>query len=105
MITPAIAARVWISDQTLYLELPSPVPNARATVVQLTCDPEGFEKAVEILRHRGPKATIGTIGAPTQRMVEKDILLWLKENKPKPKEPAPEVREAVRGVLKRTGLL
>lgn len=110
MITPTIAARVWVEDETLYLELPSPVPGARSSVVALTCSPSGFAKAILILRNRGPKATLGTVGAPTQWLLDKSdalVLEWLSHNKPKRREQvAPAgARDVVRDILKKRGMI
>ena len=90
---PSHAAHCWADADTIYLELPSPVPGARATVIKLTCDEIGFRRFCQVLQRRDGQDTIGTPGCPTQRTI--DVMDWLTKNKKRePKEIATDAQRA-----------
>ena len=104
---PSHAAHCWADADTIYLELPSPVPGARATVIKLTCDEIGFRRFCDVLLRRHGNDTIGTPGCPTQRQVGAlDVMQWLaRSKKSQPKDTATdEQRASVREQMRKAGI-
>lgn len=68
-IKPKHAASIWISDNTLYLELPG--TGFRAHTLTLPNTVEGLAKAIALLKARTPESRLGEAGDLTQWQVEK----------------------------------
>lgn len=101
---PLHAALCWADADTIYLELPSPVPGARATVIKLTCDEIGFRRFYQVLARRQGQDTIGTPGCPTQQQA--DVMQWLAKNK-KQKEQSTatdEQRISIQEQMRKAGI-
>lgn len=103
---PLHAAHCWVEADTIYLELPSPIPGARATVIKLTCDEIGFRRFCGVLQRRDGQDTIGTPGCPTQRQMEQDVMKWLAENKKQQsKDTATDAqRVSIREAMRKAGI-
>lgn len=104
MNRPSLAPTIWLSGASLFLELPSPIPGARATTITLAANIVGFNRLMEILKSRNAESTISTKGCPTQQQVDLGLLDEALKARPKPVF-TPDAKSVAQGILRRMGII
>jgi hypothetical protein len=109
MIRPPWAATIWSNTTHVFLELPSPLPDARSHAIALPNTPGGLAQALAILRARAAEpevSTVSTKGAPTQRQVW-DGQVTAPIHRPRKPKPIhnPDRAARIRALLRKEGMI
>lgn len=73
MKVPDNAARIWIADDKIYLNLPGPASTITPHQIELPNEPVSWQKIRTTLEHRAPESLIGSKGDPYQSQVEQSM--------------------------------